>query len=411
MADEQLQPEQVRNGTPGGDSGEQDGGTVVRTALITGETFEVRAVRYAVVDGQAIVEGDIVLGLDEDVQRRTAELREKLAQRGVGVGDGVVEGGAVDLTKHERVGPAAVVVPWQGQRWPGGVVPFVLDDSLTPGARTAIQQAIAHWHDRTRLALRPRTGSDAAWVNFRDAPVCRSLIGRQGGAQNIEIGDGCGTGGTIHEVGHAVGLWHEQSREDRDLFVSIIWANVEPGKGHNFDQHISDGDDVGPYDYGSIMHYGSNDFGVINPATGQPKTTIVAEQPLPPGVLMGQRDGLSVGDRGAVATMYPGVYPSTRNVWLGRFRGQPGVDVLYYSPARQHWYLGRTSTGTLAFSDVGDTSGFGDLADGRPFWTGDFTGDGKTDLIFHYPGDQNWWLGSITNGQLSWTLVGNTAGF
>ena len=31
--------------------------------------------------------------------------------------------------------------------------------------------------------------------------------------------------------------------------------NIEAGKEHNFDQHITDGDDVGPYDFGSIMHY------------------------------------------------------------------------------------------------------------------------------------------------------------
>jgi hypothetical protein len=75
------------------------------------------------------------------------------------------------------------------------------------------------------------------------------------GQQTISLGAGCTTGSAIHEIGHAVGLWHEQSREDRDLFVTINWQNIEPGKEHNFDQHITDGDDIGTYDYGSIMHY------------------------------------------------------------------------------------------------------------------------------------------------------------
>jgi hypothetical protein len=51
------------------------------------------------------------------------------------------------------------------------------------------------------------------------------------------------------------------------------------------------------------------------------------------------------------------------------------------------------------------------INDGRPFWIGDFTGGGTADVLFYYPGDDNWWLGSVQNGQLNWTLVGNTAGF
>lgn len=61
-----------------------------------------------------------------------------------------------------------------------------------------------------------------------------------------------------HEVGHALGLWHEQSRPDADGFVTIIPDNVLNGLLSNFLQR-SWSDVLAynvPYDLGSVMHYG-----------------------------------------------------------------------------------------------------------------------------------------------------------
>jgi hypothetical protein len=53
---------------------------------------------------------------------------------------------------------------------------------------------------------------------------------------------------------------------------------------------------------------------------------------------------------------------------------------------------------------AGVSSGFGHaINDGRPFWTG----DGRTDVLFYYPGDDHWWLGSFAGdpATLEWRLV------
>ena len=101
-----------------------------------------------------------------------------------------------------------------------------------------------------------------------------------------------------------------------------------------------------------------------------------------------------------------------RPIWIGNFWvWHGGTDILFYYPGDQNWWLGSIVNGQLTWSLVGNTAGFGQVADGRPFWVGDFNGTGGTDILFYYPGDQNWWLGSIVNGQLTWSLVGNTAGF
>jgi hypothetical protein len=149
---------------------------------------------------------------------------------------------------------ALTAVASASRLWPGGVIPYrVRDDVADPGRITDAMEA---WESATPIRFVPRT-DEADFVEFCPGQGCSSHVGRVGGEQPLYLAEGCVTGSVIHEIGHLVGLWHEQSRPDRDHYVEVLWDNVEPGHEFNFDR--LDDDDarpVGPYDLRSIMHYG-----------------------------------------------------------------------------------------------------------------------------------------------------------
>jgi hypothetical protein len=147
---------------------------------------------------------------------------------------------------------------------------------------------------------------------------------------------------------------------------------------------------------------------------GDAKADILFYTPADANWWLGQFDAYSqLGWSLAGNTAGFGDLADGRPFWSGDFTGDAKADILFYTPADANWWLGRfDASGQLGWSLAGNTAGFGDLADGRPFWSGDFAGDGKSDILFYTPADSNWWLGQFdASGQLTWTLSGNTAGF
>ncbi|XP_009707751.1 PREDICTED: meprin A subunit beta, partial [Cariama cristata] len=147
-------------------------------------------------------------------------------------------------------------------RWPQ-VIPYVLDDSLEMNAKGLILKAFEQYRLKTCIDFKPWEGEKNYISVFKGSGCWSSVGNRQEGLQQLSIGANCDRIGTIqHEFLHALGFWHEQSRSDRDDYVSIMWDRIQPGKGHNFnkyDDKTSDSLNV-PYDYTSVMHYSQNAF-------------------------------------------------------------------------------------------------------------------------------------------------------
>ncbi|KAE9416984.1 hypothetical protein Angca_010279, partial [Angiostrongylus cantonensis] len=131
--------------------------------------------------------------------------------------------------------------------------------NATESARRVFKKAAIIWSENTCLDFKEDNSAKDKIVVVK-SEGCWSYIGRIGGSQALSLGAGCESVGTAaHEIGHALGLFHTQSRNDRDSFVTLQLQNILPGwetqfvkqtEKTNYNYNLT-------YDYGSLMHYGA----------------------------------------------------------------------------------------------------------------------------------------------------------
>jgi hypothetical protein len=224
------------------------------------------SVPFEDIDGQAVVEGDIVIGATADLLNRGANYIAPIVP---------------DYIKGKP------------KRWGNGVEPYVVRYVLDDSARNykaLIEGAMSKWAERTGIRFRelsgPRDWKRDNYIKFisKTPDLCASYgIGMRekptnNGTEdaNINVVDvnGCKSWGMIaHEIGHVLGLGHEQSRSDRDSYITVLWDNIKPAKKTDalqpavaYCRAIGDPKAKGSlpdlqtlvntyYDYDSIMHY------------------------------------------------------------------------------------------------------------------------------------------------------------
>ncbi|XP_072300486.1 hatching enzyme 1.2 [Eucyclogobius newberryi] len=116
-------------------------------------------------------------------------------------------------------------------------------------------------HQRDYIDIQPKSG-------------CWSYLGARGGRQTVSLqSPSCLQAGVVsHEFMHALGFVHEQSRFDRDNYVTIMWPHIWRDRLRNFEKFKTDNLNL-PYDYNSIMHFGMYAYSQDGQPTIIPKSS------------------------------------------------------------------------------------------------------------------------------------------
>lgn len=208
------------------------------------------------------------------------ELLPYVARNGVAVYDGDTNLGRVSSVDARLRGGALTS---SGTRWTN-TVEYAFHPGFTGDPRTRVRQAISELEVLLPIDFREVTYGQhtGPWIEFKWGPDdakyggMSSAIGMMGCGELHCSSEGecrtdCGqwiyfkrdgdqptVPTTKHEILHALGMYHEQSRNDRDEWVDYNPQCVA-SSAHNFAKR-SESLDLGPYDFRSIMHYRSGAF-------------------------------------------------------------------------------------------------------------------------------------------------------
>ncbi|KAI9805302.1 MAG: hypothetical protein M1833_005755 [Piccolia ochrophora] len=196
------------------------------TTIRIDDDYGVHNVSYFVDDGLAIVEDDVIYGTEAQLlaKRVQPEIPLLLAKRAISVFPNGVN---------------------SQRTWPGGIIPYRYGSFHIKNLyQTKVESAISVW---TKLVpcisfepdednkVKDDPTPDILTIRAAKKPGCRSSVGQEAGVDAILQLDPnttkpCDLAAVIHELGHALGLKHEQHRHDAGPFICENLEDYDPSK-------------------------------------------------------------------------------------------------------------------------------------------------------------------------------------
>ncbi|XP_055010773.1 hatching enzyme 1.2-like [Boleophthalmus pectinirostris] len=176
-------------------------------------------------------------------------------------------------------------------------VPYSISNNFSSREKSIITRGLESFSSFSCIRFRPSRSSDRDWLSIESQSGCWSYVGRRGRKQVVSLSRrGCLYHQTVqHELLHALGFNHEQTRSDRDNHIRVLLENVVSDKHHNF-RKIATLNQGTPYDYGSVMQYHRTAFS----KNGKP--TMI---PIPnSNVNLGGAREMSANDKKRLNTLY-----------------------------------------------------------------------------------------------------------
>ncbi|SEC83691.1 Astacin (Peptidase family M12A) [Tenacibaculum sp. MAR_2009_124] len=340
-------------------------------------------ITYEVINGQCVAGGDMLL--------KKELIKDSLD-------DYLYEG---DVSRGSRS------VGRTNGKWPNNTVYYSVAANLPNQER--VTDAIAHWEENTNIRF-VRRAYESNFILFRvdSKGNCSADLGMQGGMQTVNLGIHCTKGIVIHEIGHSLGLFHEQSRSDRDNYIRINWSYIDDGMDYNFytygQQNMSGANYTNSLDFNSIMLYGSYAFAKYG--NGYPTIT-----KLDGTTFNGQREGLSQGDIAGINIMYPAIDNGGGQYQNGTNYTINGIQVFR---DQNLWWYSTTINRRVTYIQVENINNKWEWKVNGNIYTNskDFIVDGRKvrrhDLKWWYSHQNKWYEMEYVNG--IWKYVGQGPG-